>query len=150
MEDVTKRIVLFASIIFVTAALSNVEGDFDSRSVGSQQTYGSPWPTPMKMTTGKTQFNLNAEDFVFNLKSFPGKPAQCDIIQAAFARYRTIIFGPTADALKFQPYRQTDAASITSLTVSISGNCTGYPSLDSDESCKFSRSHQKYKYLVLL
>ena len=133
------QVFLFFSIVCATFAALDLKYESGFNDVGSQQTQGSPWPTPKKMTTSKTQLNIDAEYFMFNLKMFPAS-TQCGIMQAAFSRYGTMLFGPLADAVKFYPRNYDATGMVSSLTVSISsGNCTGYPNLNSDESCKYPR-----------
>lgn len=127
---------IFTTFIAVFALEKLPQQEF-SRGIGATPTRGSPWPVPQKMTTSKTQFLIDEENFVFNWKPSPTQTPPCDIIQAAFSRYRKIIFGPLVDALKFRSYkRPTLTGSVVSdLSVTFDGTCSGYPSLESDESC---------------
>ena len=140
-----------ASVIFLGLCVSGV---FSNEQVGrklkDEQSYvlktsGAPWPQPKSMTSSLTQRTLNAEFFLFRAKSV-SDPKQCDILDESFAKYRQYIFGRDVDSLKFRPKSSNilkiDPALLTltpleSLTITVQGDCNGYPALGSDESCMF-------------
>ncbi|KAJ8028863.1 Beta-hexosaminidase subunit beta [Holothuria leucospilota] len=100
----------------------------------TQQSKGSPWPLPMKIsTTHDTVVLAGAEEFSFKVGG-----AACDILDEAFVRYRNIIFyGPpeTSSTHKQRiPQKKIRASgTLVSVTVNIQ-TCEDVPSLESDES----------------
>lgn len=100
----------------------------------TQQSKGSPWPLPMKIsTTHDTVVLAGADEFSFKVGG-----AACDILDEAFVRYRNIIFyGPpeTSSTHKQRiPQKKIKASgTLVSVTVNIQ-TCEDVPSLESDES----------------
>ena len=110
---------------------------------------GSPWPSPASITTTTESQPVDAMQFRFNTTGH-----NCDILEAAFIRYISIIFhgkpyykehsGVDVSRVEkhngpqflFQP-KMSDGG-LKSLDVALKNECETWPSLEMDESCELS------------
>lgn len=96
------------------------------------QTVGQPWPMPASYSSNSDLYSIDSELFEFTATG-----QSCDVLYEAFARYRRILFGQNLEVLKFKPHL---GESHQTLYVNQRKPCDKYPSLESDESCKYTIS----------
>ena len=130
MEDVLIRITIVLGLF--SSIICNEQASFRSPSVSVTPTVGQPWPAPKKMMTTSQMFGIDAYDFEFY------DPKRCDLLQQAFVRYHRLIFGFDSEVLKFRSFKEK-AGYLMSLSVTVTKDCSpdDYPTLESDESCKY-------------
>ncbi len=93
---------------------------------------GSPWPMPQIYYSDPIQFRLQPSNFHFYVAG-----EGCDILNYGFARTRRNMFGddPPDDT---EEYDWSDVVDIHYLNVTVLKECDRFPSLESDEACKYS------------
>ena len=112
-----------------------------------QSKYGSVVPKPQFFQAYENQFYINPILFSFALSA---ESQTCDLIWLAFKRYYNIIFNPQnyeiiSNEKKVTKLRKPDLdlhikdedQILTQLMVTVIQPCEKYPTLESDESCKF-------------
>ena len=126
-------LVLLLSVIRCT---SHSEASNVHKHAASSQ--GMPWPAPQTMDQTAELIHINAENF-----KFYATQQKCDILDAAFVRYRSLTFAsrPGNEKLYFTPKRQlrvNDILPLNVLAVTVKEPCQNkaFPTLSSDESCK--------------
>ncbi|XP_078599785.1 beta-hexosaminidase subunit beta-like [Branchiostoma floridae x Branchiostoma japonicum] len=92
---------------------------------------GTVWPQPKSIQTSTQSLSLNPDSFSFTTTAKAATSDACkDVLDPALERYRALLFWIPADAR----VSVSGDSVVGSLRVSITGTCTKYPSLDSDES----------------
>uniref|UniRef100_A0A4W4EQL1 Beta-hexosaminidase n=1 Tax=Electrophorus electricus TaxID=8005 RepID=A0A4W4EQL1_ELEEL len=99
----------------------------------------SLWPLPQQFQTSPVAFKLSASRF--KIVHAPGSTAgpSCSLLQNAFRRYFKYIFGYVNE--QGQPRSRVFDSELRELQVLITSTdpeCDAYPSLKTDESCKFA------------
>ncbi|XP_035665338.1 beta-hexosaminidase subunit beta-like [Branchiostoma floridae] len=92
---------------------------------------GTVWPQPKSIQTSTQSLSLNPDSFSSRTTANAATSDACkDVLDPALERYRALLFWIPADAR----VSVSGDSVVGSLRVSITGTCTKYPSLDSDES----------------
>ena len=91
------------------------------------QAHGSPWPMPQVYQPTNVSFHVAAG----SLFEFHSVGEQCELLDDAFIRFRRNVFDDENSA------RHDDLIEIHSVNVTVLKECTRYPYLDMDESCKY-------------
>ncbi|XP_062584535.1 beta-hexosaminidase subunit beta-like isoform X2 [Saccostrea cucullata] len=99
------------------------------KTVSVLATTGMPWPLPQQYSSTPDVYTINRNAFKFKATG-----QSCDILESAFFRYQTIIFGLREETLRFHPKNSLQAGSLTALNVNVKNKCDRYPSLGMDES----------------
>jgi len=108
---------------------------------------GSPWPMPRSYLPTKTTFLVVPGDFHFRMVG----GESCAILEQNFKRISSNMFGDFDDEeMKFEPesdiehgQRGRARTAIRWLNVTVLKECTEFPYLEMDESCKL------FKYLMM-
>ncbi len=119
-------------------------------SNGCTKINGKPVPLPQIYTASENQFYLNPSEFKFQ---FARGSYVCDVTRLAFTRYHKLIFNPdqyeivaNRRVVKKRPLNRKlmlnqrfsyNQDSINQLLVNVAEPCEEYPTLESDESCKY-------------
>lgn len=109
---------------------------------------GEPFPKPQYYVTSDTQHYLDGRGFSF---SFAQNSQICEVLSIAFNRYYKIIFQPHNYEIienkslvkkrrrpKTEHFDKLKKSLLESVFVNVHEPCEDYPSLESDESCKFT------------
>jgi hypothetical protein len=117
---------------------------------------GQPFPKPQIFVTQETQHKIDQRNFSFQ---YVKVSATCDLLSVAFNRYYKLIFQPqtyeinenvrrvrklTKRNMKNVQIEPNDVA-VDRVIVNVEQPCEEYPSLESDESCKFRKLLLKLK-----
>lgn len=98
------------------------------------KTTGAVWPKPQEISQDETYLTLDSQTFEFVYTGL-----SCDIVDAAIARYTTVIFNPPrlSCTAKHPPRTSNNLqGALPALEINISGECESWPYLNMDESCK--------------
>ncbi|XP_048734162.2 beta-hexosaminidase subunit beta-like isoform X1 [Ostrea edulis] len=118
----------FLFVHLVAFVYSN--GDYQNdKLVSVTATIGMPWPLPQQYSSTPAVYTINR-----NVFKFRATDQSCDILESAFFRYQTIIFGYREKTLRFHPKLFLKAGSLTVLDVNVKSKCDRYPYLGMDES----------------
>ena len=130
--DICKMAKTVALFLFVyVAGIVAGNGEYrGNKAVSVTATLGMPWPMPQQYSSTQDLFTINRNAFKFRATG-----QSCDILESAFFRYQTIIFGLREEVLKFHP--KLRAGTLTELDVNVKNKCDRYPYLGMDESCRF-------------
>ena len=130
--DICKMAKTVALFLFVyVAGIVAGHGEYRGKeTVSVTATLGMPWPMPQQYSSTQDLFTINRNAFKFRATG-----QSCDILESAFFRYQTIIFGLREEVLKFHP--KLRAGTLTELDVNVKNKCDRYPYLGMDESCRF-------------
>ena len=92
------------------------------------QTNGAPWPLPQVYSPSDVAIKVSKQF------SFLAAGKDCDILEAAVARYSKLLFGEMArsDKLIFE-----SSSVLKSVSVNLIDDCEMYPHINMDESCEF-------------
>ena len=119
---------------------------------------GRPVPLPQIYTATESQYYLNPSEFKFQ---FVKGSYVCDVTTLAFNRYHRLIFNPheyeivtNRRVVQKRPQNRKlmlnqkfsdGQGSVKELLVRVAEPCEEYPTLESDESCKYfySKTEQK-------
>ena len=144
--------VLFISFLFASGVTWGKSVNEEIRgshrlSVGQRRS-GSPVPMPQYFSTSEKQFNINARAFSFQ---YDPESQTCDLIRLAFKRYHNIIFNPLKYSINLneknvrkirksnlKKHPKDNDLVIDKLVVNVKKPCEKFPTLESDESCKFT------------
>jgi hexosaminidase len=127
--------VLGCFLLVQLVALVCSNGDYqEEKEVSVTATTGMPWPLPQQYSSTSQTYTINRNAFKFRATG-----QSCDILDSAFFRYQTIIFGNREKTLRFHPRLFMQAGSLTVLDVNVKNKCDRYPYLGMDESCKCSK-----------
>ena len=107
------------------------------------QTRGAPWPLPQFLNSTRIPLYLQADSFQFVVTH-----TTCDILEQALHRYHTTIFGQLQRKSIFsllhefpRLFMRSSSDSlypvVTKFNISLESACDSYPSLESNESCKY-------------
>ncbi|XP_041369697.1 beta-hexosaminidase subunit alpha-like [Gigantopelta aegis] len=120
-------------ILSVYGCHSHGDGSNFPKYAASSQ--GAPWPAPQRMSQMSQLVNIDAGNFQFHAVQ-----ESCDILDAAFVRYRDLTFNsrPGSGKLYFKPRSDPRASDepLSVLGVTVASPCQNrvFPSLTSDES----------------
>nr|XP_022334577.1 beta-hexosaminidase subunit beta-like isoform X3 [Crassostrea virginica] len=120
----TVALFLFVYVAGIVAGHGEYRG---KETVSVTATLGMPWPMPQQYSSTQDLFTINRNAFKFRATG-----QSCDILESAFFRYQTIIFGLREEVLKFHP--KLRAGTLTELDVNVKNKCDRYPYLGMDES----------------
>ena len=109
---------------------------------------GQPWPLPQQITSNSIVHSLDARAFAFQ---YAESSQVCQLLTSAFNRYYKIIFLPESYEIvsnrnfvkKVKSNKKSYKSSVADPTllkrivVNVQLPCEDYPTLDSDESCKY-------------
>lgn len=158
-------------LLLVTTLIDSIEANNQRRGSNKgisrilSKSSGRPFPLPQTLMSANVQRHLDERKFLFQYASHSHV---CDVVTLGFNRYHKIIFRPHETEIRrlqqhdvlFTPLnlKQTDSISSNSsstsnrpsnelsrLIVNVKEPCEEYPSLESDESCWFLKSHSKFK-----
>ncbi|XP_064609304.1 beta-hexosaminidase subunit alpha-like [Liolophura sinensis] len=143
----------WVSLILFLSSVSGNRQRAEKLTIVKDPTVGYPWPLPQYFVPSSNVLSVDAGSF-----EFVAATVSCDILQAAFSRYRFLTFPSLGsetrwetpdNTLRFKPHRgpQVGGSVLNSLSVELSENCDGmiYPSMDSDESYELSINDQGAK-----
>ncbi|XP_078315856.1 beta-hexosaminidase subunit beta-like isoform X5 [Crassostrea virginica] len=120
----TVALFLFVYVAGIVAGHGEYRG---KETMSVTATLGMPWPMPQQYSSTQELFTINRNAFKFRATG-----QSCDILESAFFRYQTIIFGLREEVLKFHP--KLRAGTLTELDVNVKNKCDRYPYLGMDES----------------
>jgi hypothetical protein len=141
-------------LLFITILLfflQNINAKFESHLKDwinvVAKSPGKPWPLPQSMISGTNVYSLDSRAFSFQ---YAETSQVCQLLTTAFNRYYKIIFLPENYEIvenknfvkrnkkrKSRPDKIQDGSLLKRIIVNVQQACEDYPTLDSDESCKF-------------
>ncbi len=111
------------------------------------EAHGSPWPLPQKYTTGNSTYIIDPHDLHITIVF-----QTCGVLEFYLRRVWKHIFGDergfqaAMDGKAKPKSSQSHVTHINTILVSVLKPCTQYPSLTSNEQCKYS--HQLPTYIA--
>lgn len=105
---------------------------------------GSPWPMPQVYQPTNVSFRVSTDGSF----EFHSVGEQCALLDEAFVRFRRNVFSTDQTAARHDDVSGTQSE-IHSVNVTVLKECTHYPYLDMDESCKCLKVFLKIIFLSL-